>query len=103
MYAIVDIAGLQYKVEKDQKIFVNRLQGNEGDEVQFEKVLLVDADGTVKVGKPQVAGAAVKAHILGHVKADKVIIFKKKRRKDYKVKRGHRQQLTQIEINDIVA
>ncbi|HPD94890.1 MAG: 50S ribosomal protein L21 [Bacteroidales bacterium] len=103
MYAIVDIAGQQFKVEKDQKIFVNLLEGETGDEVKFEKVLLVDNDGKVSIGKPEVANASVNAKILGHVKGDKVIVFKKKRRKGYKVKNGHRQNYTQIQISEIVA
>ena len=103
MYAIVEIAGQQFKVEKDQKIFVHRLQANEGDEVNFDKVLLLDNDGAVKVGKPQVDNASVKAKILSHIKGDKVIVFKKKRRKGYKVKNGHRQCLTQIQVSEIVA
>lgn len=103
MYAIVEVAGQQFKVEKDQKIFVHRLQANEGEEVSFEKVLLIDNDGAVKVGKPQVAGATVKAKVLTHLKGDKVIVFKKKRRKGYKVKNGHRQCLTQLQVSEIVA
>lgn len=103
MYAIVDIAGQQFKVEKDQKIFVHRLQGNEGDEVKFDKVLLLDNEGTVTVGKPQVQNASVSAKIISHVKGDKVIVFKKIRRKGYKVKNGHRQCFTQIQVSEIVA
>lgn len=103
MYAIVDIAGQQFKVEKDQKIFVNLLEGEEGAEINFDKVLLIDNEGTITVGKPQVENAMVKAKILGHVKGDKVIVFKKKRRKGYKVKNGHRQNYTQIQIAEIVA
>ncbi|MDI3526562.1 MAG: large subunit ribosomal protein [Tenuifilum sp.] len=103
MYAIVDIAGQQFKVEKDQKIFVNLLEGEEGAEVKFDKVLLVENEGKVLVGTPEVENASVTAKILGHVKGDKVIVFKKKRRKGYKVKRGHRQNYTQIQISEIVA
>lgn len=103
MYAIVEVAGQQFKVEKDQKIFVHRLQANEGEEVSFDKVLLIDNDGAVKVGKPQVAGATVKAKVLTHLKGDKVIVFKKIRRKGYKVKNGHRQCLTQLQVSEIVA
>ena len=88
MFAIVEIAGLQYKVEQDQKLFVNRLAGDKGAKVSFDKVLLT-SNGTVE------------AEILDHVQADKVIVFKKKRRKGYKVKNGHRQQLTQIQITSI--
>ncbi|MGD9977423.1 MAG: 50S ribosomal protein L21 [Bacteroidales bacterium] len=103
MYAIVDIAGQQFKVEKDKKIFVNLLEGEAGTEVKFGKVLLIDNDGAVTVGKPEVENASVTAKILGHVKGDKVIVFKKKRRKGYKVKNGHRQNYTQIQIDEIVA
>jgi ribosomal protein L21 len=100
MFAIVEIAGLQYKVEQDQKLFVNRLAGDKGAKVSFDKVLLT-SNGTVTVGAPAVEGVAVEAEILDHVQADKVIVFKKKRRKGYKVKNGHRQQLTQIQIVSI--
>ncbi|MDR3272001.1 MAG: 50S ribosomal protein L21 [Flavobacteriaceae bacterium] len=100
MYAIVEIAGLQYKVEQDQKLFVNRLQAEAGDEVTFDKVLLTD-NGHVTVGAPVIDGAAVTAKVLDHVKGDKVIVFKKKRRKGYKVKNGHRQQYTQIQVLSI--
>ena len=100
MFAIVEIAGLQYKVEKDQKLFVNRLKGEAGDKVSFEKVLLT-VNGSTTVGAPAVSGVKVEAEILDHLKADKVIVFKKKRRKGYKVKNGHRQSLTQIKITGI--
>ena len=100
MFAIVEIAGLQYKVEQNQKLFVNRLKGEKGDKVSFDKVLLT-VNGTVTVGAPAVSGIAVEAEILDHVQADKVIIFKKKRRKGYAKKNGHRQQLTQIQIVSI--
>ena len=100
MFAIVEIAGLQYKVEQNQKLFVNRLKGEKGDKVSFDKVLLT-VDGTVTVGAPAVSGVAVQAEILDHVQADKVIVFKKKRRKGYAKKNGHRQQLTQIQIVSI--
>lgn len=98
MYAIVEIAGHQYKVQKDQRIYVNRLQGNEGDKVSFDRVLLTDDNGKVEVGAPVIEGVAVNATILEHLKADKVIIFKKKRRKGYRVKNGHRQAITSIKI-----
>jgi len=102
MYAIVDIAGQQFKVEKEKKIYVHRLKANEGDNVEFEKVLLIDNDGkNVKIGAPVIKGAKVTAKVLSHVKGDKVIVFKKKRRKGYKVKNGHRQQFTQIQIENI--
>ncbi len=102
MYAIVEIAGQQFKVEKDRKLYVHRLEGEEGSSLSFDKILLVDNDGQVKVGTPAVEGAQVKAKILRHLKDDKVIVFKKKRRKGYKVKNGHRQYLTQIAIEEIV-
>jgi large subunit ribosomal protein L21 len=100
MYAIVEIAGLQYKVEQDQKLFVNRLKANIDDEITFDKVLLTDT-GTVTVGAPVINGVTVVAKVLNQVKGDKVIVFKKKRRKGYKVKNGHRQQFTQIQIVSI--
>lgn len=100
MFAIVEIAGLQYKVEQDQKLFVNRLAGDKGGKVSFDKVLLT-VNGAITVGAPAVSGITVEAEILDHVKADKVIVFKKKRRKGYKVKNGHRQSLTQIKITGI--
>jgi len=103
MYVIVDIAGQQFKVEKDQKVFVHRQEGEVGAELSFEKVLLVDKDGKVTIGKPAVKNAKVTAKILSHLKGDKVIIFKKNRRKGYKLKNGHRQQFTQIQIEEIVA
>jgi len=101
MYAIVDIAGQQFKVEKDQKIFVHRLEGEEGSKVDFQKVLLLDEDGKVKVGKPFVEKACVKATILSHLKGDKVTVFKKKRRKGYQKENGHRQYFSQIQIENI--
>jgi len=101
MYAIVEIAGQQFKVSKDQKVFVHRLEGKEGDAVKFAKVLLLDDNGSVTLGAPAIEGALVEAKVLQHVKGDKVIVFKKKRRKGYKVKNGHRQALTQIQITGI--
>ncbi|MBN1988974.1 MAG: 50S ribosomal protein L21 [Bacteroidales bacterium] len=103
MYAIVDIAGQQFKVQKDQKIYVHRLEGEEGSEVNFDNVLLLDNEGKVTIGAPSIENAKVTAKILSHLKGDKVIIFKKKRRKGYKLKRGHRQFLTQVQISEIVA
>jgi large subunit ribosomal protein L21 len=100
MFAIVEIAGLQYKVEQNQKLFVNRLKGDKGGKVSFDKILLT-VNGAITVGAPAVSGITVEAEILNHVKADKVIIFKKKRRKGYQVKNGHRQSLTQIQITGI--
>ena len=102
MYAIVEMAGQQFKVAKDQKVFVHRLPGKEGDKVTFDKVLLLD-DGKVTIGAPAIAGAAVTAKILGHLKGDKVIVFKKKRRKGYRVKNGHRQAFTEIQVMSIAA
>jgi large subunit ribosomal protein L21 len=101
MYAIVEIAGQQFKVEKDQQIFVHRLDSKEGEKVTFDNVLLIEAGGKVKVGAPNVSGAKVTAKVLEHLKGDKVIVFKKKRRKGYRVKNGHRQYLTKIEIQKI--
>jgi large subunit ribosomal protein L21 len=103
MYAIVDIAGQQFKVEKDQTVFVHRLDNKEGDKVNFENVLLVDNNGSVKVGAPTVSGASVSAKVLSHLKGDKVIVFKKKRRKGYQKSNGHRQQFTKIVIEGINA
>jgi len=102
MYAIVEIAGQQFKVAKDQKVFVNRLQQEEGKTITFDNVLLLD-DGKITVGAPAIKGASVKAKVLSHLKGDKVIVFKKKRRKGYKVKNGHRQFLTEIQIESIKA
>ena len=101
MYAIVDIAGQQFKVEKDQKVFVHRLEGEEGAKVEFNEVLLVDNEGDIKVGLPNVEGASVSAKILSHVKGDKVLVFKKQRRKGTRKLNGHRQSFTQIEIEGI--
>jgi len=101
MYAIVDISGKQFKVTQDQIIFAPKMEGEEGASLDFDKVLLIDNDGNVEVGAPTVSGAKVLAKILGHVKGDKVIVFKKKRRKGYKVKNGHRQQFTKIQIEGI--
>ena len=101
MYAIVEIAGHQYKVEKDQQVFVNRLDAEEGKKVKFDRVLLVDKGGDVTVGAPAVDGMAVHAVVERHLKGDKVLIFKKKRRKGYRVKNGHRQAFTKIAIEGI--
>ncbi len=103
MYAIVDIAGQQFKVQKNQQIFVHRLEGNEGDTLNFDKVLLLDNEGKVDVGMPTIKGASISAKIVTHLKDDKVLVFKKKRRKGYAKLNGHRQQLTKIEIQDIKA
>jgi len=101
MYAIVNIAGQQFKVAKDQHLFVHRLQGDEGASIEFDNVLLAEQNGQFTVGTPSVAGAKVSAKILSHLKGDKVIVFKKKRRKGYKKKNGHRQLFTKIQITDI--
>jgi len=101
MYAIVEIAGQQFKVSKDLKVYVHRLSDKEGDAVSFAKVLLVDDNGTITLGAPAVEGASVEAKVLQHLKGEKVIVFKKKRRKGYKKKNGHRQYLTQIQISGI--
>ena len=103
MYAIVEIAGQQFKVSKDQKLYVHRLANEEGANVSFDRVLLIDNNGAITVGAPAINGASVEAKVLKHVKGDKVIVFKKKRRKGYKVKNGHRQLFTQIVIENIVA
>ncbi len=101
MYAIVEIQGQQFKVEKDQKIFVHRLESEEGASLEFNKVLLVDNEGTVNVGTPTVEGAKVSGKVIEHVRGDKVLVFKKKRRKGYKKSRGHRQDFSQILIENI--
>ena len=102
MYAIVEIAGQQFKVAKDQKLFVHRLQDKEGSRVSFGKVYLLDDGKKVTVGAPAITGASVKAKVVGHLKGDKVIVFKKKRRKGYRVKNGHRQALSELIIENIV-
>jgi large subunit ribosomal protein L21 len=101
MYAIVDIAGKQFKVAKDQYIYAPRLEGEAGSNVNFDQVLLLDKGGKVEVGAPTVEGAKVSGKILEHVKGNKVIVFKKKRRKGYAVKNGHRQQFTKVLIEKI--
>ena len=101
MYAIVEIAGQQFKVSKDLKVYVHRLADKEGDAISFAKVLLLDDAGTITLGAPAVEGASVEAKVLQHLKGDKVIVFKKKRRKGYKKRNGHRQYLTQIQISGI--
>jgi large subunit ribosomal protein L21 len=101
MYAIVDIAGQQYKVAKDQYVYAPKMEGETGTAVSFDKVLLMDNGKGVEVGSPVIAGAKVSGKILEHVKGDKVIIFKKKRRKGYAVKNGHRQQYTKVQIESI--
>ncbi len=103
MYAIVEMAGQQFKVAKDQKVYVHRLQTEEGKKVTFDQVLLLDDGKNVTVGAPAISGAAVEAKVVKHLKGDKVIVFKKKRRKGYRKKNGHRQYLTEIVVEKIVA
>jgi len=98
MYAIVEIAGQQFKVEKDQQIFAHRIDAKAGSKIDFDKVLLMDNSGKINIGAPVIKGAKVTAKVLEHLKGDKVIVFKKKRRKGYRVKNGHRQYLTKLEI-----
>lgn len=104
MYAIVEIAGQQFKVQKDTKLYVHHLAGkNEGDSVEFEKVLLIDNEGAVQIGAPSISGAKVTAKVLNPlVKGDKVIVFKKIRRKGFQKKNGHRQQFSQIQVESII-
>jgi large subunit ribosomal protein L21 len=101
MYAIVEIAGQQFKIEKDQKLFVHRLKEEEGDTLSIDKVLLFGDGDNITLGAPAIEGAFAEAKVLGHLKGDKVIVFKKKRRKGYRKKNGHRQYLSQIEITGI--
>ena len=103
MYVIVDIQGQQFKVEQDQKLFVHRINADQGAEVEFEKVMLVDNDGVITVGAPLVEGAKVVVEVLSHVKGDKVLVFKKKRRKGYRKLNGHRQQFSEVVVKSIVA
>lgn len=101
MYAIVEIAGQQFKVQKDRRVFVHRLESNIGDSLEFEKVLLTDDNGKIAVGAPVIDGLKVTATVVRHLKGDKVLIFKKKRRKGYQKLNGHRQQFTEILVNEI--
>ena len=101
MYAIVNIAGQQFKVAKDQYLFVHRLQGEEGASIEFDNVLLAEDGGKFSIGTPSFEGAKVSDKILSHLKGDKIIVFKKKRRKGYKKKNGHRQHFTKIQITGI--
>ena len=101
MYAIVEIAGQQFKVSKDLKVYVHRLANEEGSKVSFDKVYLVDDNGSITIGAPAIEGASVEAKVLQHLKGDKVIVFKKKRRKGFKKRNGHRQYLSQIVIEGI--
>ena len=101
MYAIVEIAGQQFKVKEKQQICVHRLEANEGDSITFDKVLLVDNEGSIQIGTPVVDGMLIKATVVDHVRGDKVIVFKKKRRKGYTVKNGHKQSFTRVKIESI--
>jgi large subunit ribosomal protein L21 len=101
MFAIVEIAGQQFKVTEGQEIFVHRLDANEGDNVSFDKIFLTENAGKTNIGSPVVKSAKVDATVLEHVKGDKVIVFKKKRRKGYRVKNGHRQSFTKIKIDSV--
>jgi len=103
MYVIVDIQGQQMKVEKDQKLFVHRINAENGSQVEFEKVLLVDKDGAVTVGVPTVEGAKVVVEVVSQVKGDKVLVFHKKRRKGYRKLNGHRQQFSEVIVKEIIA
>ena len=103
MYAIVEMAGQQFKVAKDQKVFVHRLDAKEGSKVSFDRVLLIDDNGSITIGAPVVEGAAVEVKVLQHLKGDKVIVFKKKRRKGYQKQNGHSQYLTEGSIENIVS
>src|SRR5690348_13377091 len=98
MYAIVNIAGQQFKVQKDQEIIVHRLSAEPGKKVEFKDVILSENDGKIKVGSPLLKGASISAKIISHLRGDKVIVFKKKRRKGYQKQNGHRQDLTKIQI-----
>ena len=102
MYAIVKIAGQQFKVERGNKVYVHRLKANEGADVEFDEVLLVDNEGKITVGSPNVEGAKVAATVIQHLRGDKVLVFKKKRRKTYQKLNGHRQDLTQIIVQGIL-
>ncbi len=101
MYAIVEIAGQQFKVEEGKKIFVHRLGDEEGNQIEFDKVLLIEDEGKITIGEPTIKDAVVEGKVIDHVRGDKVIVFKKKRRKGYRVKNGHRQNFSQVEIISI--
>ena len=101
MYAIVEIAGQQFKVQKDQKIYVHRLNSEAGSKLNFDKVMLIEDNGKITLGAPVISGAKVSAEVIDHVKGDKVIVFKKKRRKGYQKSNGHRQQFTALSITKI--
>ena len=101
MYAIVEIAGQQFKVEKNKKLFVHRLNEKEGSKVLLDNVLLLDDGKKINIGTPVINSATVEAKVISHLKGDKIIVFKKKRRKGYKTKNGHRQFLTELLIEKI--
>jgi large subunit ribosomal protein L21 len=101
MYAIVEIAGQQFKVEEGKKIFVHRLEAEEGANIEFDKVLLIDDNGKITIGEPVITDYVVDGHVLEHMRADKVIVFKKKRKKGYRIKNGHRQNMSHVEIVSI--
>ncbi|NLD22759.1 MAG: 50S ribosomal protein L21 [Bacteroidales bacterium] len=103
MYVIVDIQGQQFKVKQDQRLFVHRINADQGSEVEFEKVMLIDNEGAITVGTPVVEGAKVVVEILSHLKGDKVLIFKKKRRKGHRKLNGHRQQFSEVRVKSIIA
>ncbi|MBO5799326.1 MAG: 50S ribosomal protein L21 [Paludibacteraceae bacterium] len=103
MYAIVEIAGQQFKVEQGQKLYVHRLEAERGSVVEFDKVLLVDNNGSVTIGAPVISGAKVVAEVVSHVKGEKVLVFHKKRRKGYRKLNGHRQFFTELKVNEVVA
>ncbi len=102
MYAVVEIAGQQFKVQESDRLYVPKLSSDVGSTVKFDKVLLLGDDTTTKIGTPHIAGSFVEATVTGHVKDEKVVVFKKKRRKDYQVRRGHRQQFTEIQVTKVV-
>jgi large subunit ribosomal protein L21 len=103
MYVIVDIQGQQFKVEQDQKLFVHRINAEQGSEVEFTNVMLIDNNGAITIGAPTVEGAKVVLEVLSHVKGDKVLVFKKKRRKGYRKLNGHRQQFSEVRVKQIIA
>ena len=103
MYVIVDIQGQQFKVKQDQRLFVHRINAEQGSEVEFEKVMLIDNEGAITVGTPVVEGAKVVVEILSHLKGDKVLVFKKKRRKGHRKLNGHRQQFSEVRVKEIIA
>ena len=102
MYVIVDIQGQQFKVMQDQKLFVHRINAEEGSEVEFANVMLIDNDGAITIGAPTVEGAKVVVEVLSHVKGDKILVFKKKRRKGYRKLNGHRQQFSEVKVKQII-